>query len=280
MEDKIKVLFATDFLHSSKMTLHFLAEMKKIYHADVYSMHVITSFWKDWLSSGIYEKEVLQRLHSWQQQVSSEDRDPEKLFIETGNVADSVLRVANKISVNLIILGGETPDIHGAVKTGASAESIVRSAKQPVWLCKSKQVKRVLCGVDGSDYSFRVLTEAIDVCKRFSAKLFVVAVLPSADFNPLGMEKTEIFKKEEEFKADKIRVINDFLAQFDYSAVEVERQCLWGNPARVILDLADDFDYDLVVVGARGESMFSHAIMGGTAERILRKVPCSLLVVR
>jgi len=35
-----------------------------------------------------------------------------------------------------------------------------------------------------------------------------------------------------------------------------------------------------VVMGATGHGKFAEVVMGSTAEKVLREVPCSLLVVR
>lgn len=44
-----------------------------------------------------------------------------------------------------------------------------------------------------------------------------------------------------------------------------------GNPLSVIAAEADALDAGLVVLGARGESFLRHALLGSTAERLLRK---------
>ncbi|WP_294261190.1 universal stress protein [Propionivibrio sp.] len=54
-----------------------------------------------------------------------------------------------------------------------------------------------------------------------------------------------------------------------------------GNPLSVIAAEADALNADLVVLGARGESLLRHAMLGSTAARLLRKsAQCPVLVVK
>jgi nucleotide-binding universal stress UspA family protein len=48
----------------------------------------------------------------------------------------------------------------------------------------------------------------------------------------------------------------------------------------VILDDAHNGDFDLVVMGTHGHSVFVDAMMGGTARRVLRRCKKPVLAVR
>ena len=53
-----------------------------------------------------------------------------------------------------------------------------------------------------------------------------------------------------------------------------------GLASRVVPALADEEDADLVVVGARGQSLLRRMLLGSTASHLLRKSRCPVLVVR
>lgn len=53
-----------------------------------------------------------------------------------------------------------------------------------------------------------------------------------------------------------------------------------GTVLREVLDYAEAVDADLLVLGARGESFMRHALLGSTAERLLRKTRRPILVVK
>lgn len=53
-----------------------------------------------------------------------------------------------------------------------------------------------------------------------------------------------------------------------------------GKPVQALADTVISQEVDLLVVGARGSNPLHHLLVGTTAERLLRKVACPLLVVR
>lgn len=61
----LKILFAIDFSIGSKNALKNLNNLLKKYKSDVSMIHVVESFWKDWINHGLYQKEATQRLKAW-----------------------------------------------------------------------------------------------------------------------------------------------------------------------------------------------------------------------
>jgi len=279
MKDQLKVLFATDFLPSSKMAMQTLIKLKEKISIDLTLIHVIASFWKNWVSSGLYEKEAWQRLATWQKKMTNIN-DPQALIIDNGHAAELIVKSAEKLNVDLILLGGGDVEYKGSRLTGSVPASVVRMSKQSVWLCKKEKITNILCGIDCSEMSAKSLKNAIDLCHRFNAKLTVASVIPLLNFNPLGMEDTEIKKIELAYKNEQSIEIEKFLEQFDFSGIEVEHHFPWGSPSHVILNMAEDFNIDLIVIGATGHSQLSRALVGSTAEKILSYAPCSLLIIR
>lgn len=53
-----------------------------------------------------------------------------------------------------------------------------------------------------------------------------------------------------------------------------------GEPHRVLVDMAQQTGADLIVVGATGCGPFAAELLGSTADRVLRKAACPVLVVR
>jgi len=62
--------------------------------------------------------------------------------------------------------------------------------------------------------------------------------------------------------------------------VRIETHLLHGTPQREIVKLVTSVQADLVVMGTHGRSGLEHALMGSVAERVIRKAPCPVLVVR
>jgi len=53
-----------------------------------------------------------------------------------------------------------------------------------------------------------------------------------------------------------------------------------GNPTTRIIEEAEQFGADLIVVGSHGQKRFERALMGSVSEGVARYAPCSVEVVR
>lgn len=276
---ELKILFATDFSANSKIAMKFIKKMSGLYKIELTLIHVIQSFWKDWFSSGEYQKEASQRLITWQTELAEKHKIKNPI-VEYGNPSDIILQHADNKKINLILLGSRTTQQDGRYKTGSTIENVARYAKQSVFICKNNTISKILCGIDGSDASATALQFAMELARRFSALLCIVSALPSSEYNPFGMTDSEIKKCEEKSNQKECKKLDAFLMQFDFSGIKIEKNFTPGIPANVVLDRAEDFDHDLIVVGAKGHGILHHVLIGSTAEKILRYTPCSLLVVR
>jgi len=66
------------------------------------------------------------------------------------------------------------------------------------------------------------------------------------------------------------------IAETELAGAEVKS----GEPHRILIDTARNLAADLIVVGATGSGPFAAELLGSTADRVLRKAACPVLVVR
>lgn len=281
MKNKLKILYATDFQQSSHVALELLKTLRGFYDTDITFMHVVTSFWGDWFTSGLYEKEAQSRLGEWYKKFTSEEVDESRNLVFKGNAAEFITMQAGLMKADLIVAGGGgDPEVHKNPITGSVAEAIVQFARQSVLLVKKPQIKKIICGVDGSPHSEKALKYAIDLAEKYSASLKVLHVIPNADFNPLGMDKEDIIKNENEFKEKREKEIDEFLSKVDFKKVKPDISHVWGVASRVLLHTAEDDDADLIVIGATGMGKLASMVLGTTATKTIRRTPCSIYVVK
>jgi universal stress protein A len=62
--------------------------------------------------------------------------------------------------------------------------------------------------------------------------------------------------------------------------VPVEHRLEEGDPVTEILRVAQECKCDLIVMGTHGRTGLSHLLMGSVAEHVVRKSPCSVLIVK
>jgi nucleotide-binding universal stress UspA family protein len=152
---------------------------------------------------------------------------------------------------------------------------------------KPKKPSRILVAVDGSDTSMKAADYAITLAKNNDnneAEIFVINVidippmfkmLPSDTRKQLirigRQQATQIFDtieqmaKRHDIKTNKI---NTEMVETSMSAADE------------IIRYAKEKDVDLIVVGTKGRSGMSKALLGSVASKVVTYSPCSVLVVR
>ena len=62
--------------------------------------------------------------------------------------------------------------------------------------------------------------------------------------------------------------------------VRTENAVVHGDPAEAILDLARKNQIDLIVLATKGRAGLRRALMGSTAEHIMRRALCPVMSIR
>ena len=140
------------------------------------------------------------------------------------------------------------------------------------------RIKTVLVTTDFSDTSYQAFGLASEMAAKFGAKL-VLAHIEEDRLPPLVLEYTqvdlaELLKRQEERAREKLTRIAPQLG------TDVQLEVVSGTPHTEIVRLAEELPIDLIVMATHGRGFISHAIMGSTTERVLRRAPCPVLAVR
>ena len=86
-----------------------------------------------------------------------------------------------------------------------------------------------------------------------------------------------ILERREEHAASLFETARDRAAAFD---CEIETATVEGQPAAAIVDCAMERGVDRIVVGSHGRSGVSRILLGSVAERIARRAPVPVTIVR
>jgi nucleotide-binding universal stress UspA family protein len=92
---------------------------------------------------------------------------------------------------------------------------------------------------------------------------------------PVGTADAAPVQNMSEAEAD----VDAFLSASDLGAVVATRSALVGEPARSLEIVAAQDGADLVVVGTAGRGGLPRALLGSTAQAILRQAPTDVLTV-
>lgn len=126
-----------------------------------------------------------------------------------------------------------------------------------------KENLKILVGVDGSDNSTWALMEAISIAKKFSGHIKAITVYKQG-------KKDEATKTQNKIK----QLLNEEKIDSSLSAI------LGSNPARALVDTAENEKIDLIVVGSRGLGNAASFILGSVSKKVVSKASCNVLVIK
>lgn len=134
----------------------------------------------------------------------------------------------------------------------------------------------VLVPLDGSEPSIAALEHAVALVEDFDAKVDVVHVEAPDEFEVGSMTPISSGAREELEEAMNTAVAR---AQ-DRIGARLSRRIVPGDPLRKIIEIANDGDYDLIVMGTHGRVGRLRSMLGSVAEGVVRNAPCPVLTVR
>jgi nucleotide-binding universal stress UspA family protein len=143
--------------------------------------------------------------------------------------------------------------------------------------------RSIVVGTDGSDTATQAVRQAVDLASAVGAKLELVSAYEPVPQQRLAEERREA----PEDLQWAISPREDVDAKLEAAAaiareggVGVELYARQGDPADAILDVAEERDADLIVVGNKGMTGAKRFLLGSVPNKVSHHAPCSVLIIR
>ena len=121
-------------------------------------------------------------------------------------------------------------------------------------------MENILAGYDGSPSARYAVAFAVDLAKRFDARLHVLVVARAPDWGAIELERKEMVDYELRHANE---VLDDIKAKLTSSNDHAEFDLVIGQPAKEIVLYAEQHGIDhLVVTGMQSEYCVDSAIRG------------------
>jgi nucleotide-binding universal stress UspA family protein len=145
---------------------------------------------------------------------------------------------------------------------------------------RSGKMDKILVPVDFSRCSLQGLKYAIQVADRFAARISVLnAVYLGYAYTADGFAMYDLSALEKAAREIAEREMVRFVHAAKFGSVKFETAVTIGPPLDHICASAKNKDIDLIITSTHGYTGFKHVLIGSTAEQIVRRAPCSVLVV-
>ncbi|NIR87879.1 universal stress protein, partial [Candidatus Bathyarchaeota archaeon] len=146
--------------------------------------------------------------------------------------------------------------------------------------------KKLLVPVDGSHPCLHAEELAALIAKNFKSEVTVIHVISYELLHPrlksqYQIPSSVISEISNWFSQAGRKIVWDAEALFEEEGVKVDARVIeHEDPAETILRVAKDEEYDLIVMGNRGETEVEVFSLGSIAEKVSRHAECPVLIVK
>lgn len=144
--------------------------------------------------------------------------------------------------------------------------------------------KRILVPVDGSDTSTKALVAALQMARESGSALRIIHVLEDLTqvmaYDYYGAYPGDLAKTLQD---NGQKVLADAKAIAQSSGVQTDERLAEARGMRLgeaVVQEADQYSADLIVVGTHGRRGLGRVLLGSGAEQIIRLSPIPVLVIR
>lgn len=153
----------------------------------------------------------------------------------------------------------------------------------------SKMLNRILVPYDGSKYSVKALTRAIELSHNLDSEIFLFSVVYLDYISPPGMlglirtrsEKEAMNKWAESVRANTEKMLKLAVKRCDQKGISVSYNIAHGNVANEILNFAKKKRISVIVIGSHGlHGIGKLKTLGSVSRKVSEEAKCPVLLVR
>jgi nucleotide-binding universal stress UspA family protein len=139
---------------------------------------------------------------------------------------------------------------------------------------------KILLAVDGSELALRAVQHGLDLLRNGLKASFVVANVqePATLYEVVTAHDPDVLREVR--AAAGADLVASAEALLDAAGVDYETEVASGDPAHVLIEMAERYACDVIVMGAKGEGDLSAALSGSVSHAVLKSSPVPVTFVR
>jgi nucleotide-binding universal stress UspA family protein len=141
----------------------------------------------------------------------------------------------------------------------------------------------IVVGTDGSETAGQAVRQAAELARAVGAKLELVSAyepVPEQRLNEERRQAPEDLQWAISPREDVDATLEAAAAVAREAGVPVEVYPRQGDPADAILDVAEEREADLIIVGNKGMTGAKRFLLGSVPNKVSHHAPCSVLIIR
>jgi len=290
-----RVLFPTDFSNGSKRAFPQAAFLAAWHDAELHILNVTGRHRYDYRENKDNFPIPIDTLTEWLRRPSKsvsggkwpdlKERPLVQHQVESSAPAERIVEYADERDVDLVVMGTHGRRGIDRMLFGSVTEEVVRTAPCPTLTVRAdadvspgQAVARILVPVDFSEASEAAVDHAKEIALTYGAEINLLHVVEEPFYpsnyglDAMSFPTQEVVDRVEKQLGEMVR------EKIGYEHAMVEATV--GHPVDGILDYVDTREIDLVVLATHGRTGLDRMLLGSVAERVLRRSPAPVFVVK
>ncbi len=143
-----------------------------------------------------------------------------------------------------------------------------------------EDINKILAVSWVTQYCKGTIHTAVSLAEKYNAELFVIHVIDTSLMHGWNLPM-QSYEEERKKYVDQIKAeLNSIINREKKSDLTVKTMVKQGEPVEEILKVIEKEKIDLIILRANRESRFEHFLVGGSNDEIIRKMPCSIYLLK
>jgi nucleotide-binding universal stress UspA family protein len=287
-----RIVVGVDGSATSQEALRWAVAIGEAFGAEVVAIHALGLLdrWLDPDASARSWRRTLSALveQTWCAPFAASPAAP-RVEVHDGDPVDVLLGASEREHADLLVVGSRGVGNRQELALGSTSLQVLQAARVPVLVVPTRRpgaapadglrLRHLLVGVDRSEASRAALELAADVAVALGGSLSVLEVVEFVTPFPLADPTRDVGSGGERSPASTLALVEDEVRDVRARGVGVQVIVRSGDPARTLLEVADDVNADLVVVGTRGRGGPAELLLGSVARTVADRARRPTLVV-
>jgi nucleotide-binding universal stress UspA family protein len=284
------VLVPVDFSPPSRLALNHGIAFARKFHARLILLHVMEAAPAlAYTYPSDYAKiESKHRDQAWRMLsalVAPEDQDDLDLqiMIKAGNIEEQISTTIREANAGAVVMGTHGRGLFGRAFIGSVTQHVLRKVPVPILtVCRATRpltFERILYATDLTEASHQAFGSVLELAAGARPTVAVLHAVnePTLVYVEAGMAAA-IDNKGQLLDAARGR-LKALVAEASERNIGTETLLVEGNPAQAILTAAEHDCADLIVMTVSKKGLIERALLGSTAERVIREAHLPVLSI-
>ena len=270
-----RIMVPVDFSEPSKKAVNYGLSLASEFESRLLLAHIAP------FDSGLYDKAKAQLLQlvpaDWRARLDFE------IVVKAGDIREELLATVEEKEIDLVVMGSRGRSYFERMLLGSVTERLLRKLHVPILtvshLDPEREIHtpgpvplhRIVYATDLSEASEAGLEFSIRLAHGLDAHLTVVHVVQAVDIALHGMETASFMPDyAAEARVQATERLSKLIALVSDGSVPITTVVAEGVPYGAINRISEQNHADLIVINLQGKGMLERALLGTTAERVIR----------